>query len=168
MKTHTGLSYHLVDLPAEGVRIAGTATAEELQIEPDDMFDFSEPFVYDLKLMPIGTSQSVYLQGKITTTLHGVCDRCNESADTIVEISDILHEYENALGKPLDLTDDIREDILTALPVRILCKEDCKGLCPYCGQNLNQEQCTCEPPVFDEEPDENEKNPWQKLDDLKF
>jgi uncharacterized protein len=42
------------------------------------------------------------------------------------------------------LEDVLREQVLLSLPVRTLCKPDCKGLCPRCGQNRNSQQCTCE------------------------
>ena len=45
----------------------------------------------------------------------------------------------------LSLEDVVREQVLLSLPSRTLCKEDCKGLCPRCGQNLNQETCNCKP-----------------------
>ena len=41
------------------------------------------------------------------------------------------------------LEDVVREQVLLALPDRVLCRPDCKGLCPRCGQNLNQEACSC-------------------------
>ena len=43
----------------------------------------------------------------------------------------------------LSLEDVVREQVLLSLPSRTLCKEDCKGLCPRCGQNLNLEPCNC-------------------------
>ncbi|MGD0796116.1 MAG: DUF177 domain-containing protein [Acidobacteriaceae bacterium] len=45
----------------------------------------------------------------------------------------------------LALEDVVREQVLLSLPSRTLCKEDCKGLCPRCGQNLNQQTCNCKP-----------------------
>lgn len=42
------------------------------------------------------------------------------------------------------LEDVLREQVLLSLPVRTLCKPDCKGLCPHCGKNRNLEACTCE------------------------
>ena len=45
----------------------------------------------------------------------------------------------------LSLEDVVREQVLLSLPSRTLCKEDCKGLCPRCGQNLNLEPCNCSP-----------------------
>jgi uncharacterized protein len=43
----------------------------------------------------------------------------------------------------LSLEDVVREQVLLSLPGRTLCKEDCKGLCPRCGQNLNLATCSC-------------------------
>ena len=168
MKTFTGLSFHLVDLPPEGVRLAGQATAEDLRIESEEYLDFSAPFVYDLRLMPVGASQDVYLQGSVSTVIHAVCDRCGRPVTLALAENHVLHEYEKALGKVIDLTDDIREDILSVLPARFLCREDCRGLCPYCGQDLNEGACDCRPPAFEEDGGEPGDDPWQMLDNLKL
>ena len=42
-----------------------------------------------------------------------------------------------------------QDDILLELPIRMLCSEDCKGLCPMCGCNLNKETCSCQEPVWE-------------------
>jgi uncharacterized protein len=47
-------------------------------------------------------------------------------------------------GDGLVLEDVLREQVLLSLPARILCRQDCKGLCPGCGSNLNQETCNCQ------------------------
>ena len=47
----------------------------------------------------------------------------------------------------LSLEDVVREQVLLSLPSRTLCKSDCKGLCPRCGQNLNLETCKCATPT---------------------
>src|SRR5262249_5636864 len=62
-------------------------------------------------------------------------------------------------GEQLDLTEVIREQILLDMPEQIFCKEDCKGLCPKCGTNLNLIDCKCD----DEEIDPR----WSALKDLK-
>ena len=46
-------------------------------------------------------------------------------------------------GDVLDLTEVIRENLQLALPMKRLCREDCKGLCPICGRNLNDGPCGC-------------------------
>lgn len=50
-------------------------------------------------------------------------------------------------GDGLQLEDVIREQVLLAVPLKVTCREECKGLCPHCGANLNLEQCSCEEPV---------------------
>ncbi|HOO25211.1 MAG TPA: DUF177 domain-containing protein [Clostridiales bacterium] len=47
----------------------------------------------------------------------------------------------------LDLDSLAREDILLAMPTKVLCADDCKGLCAGCGVNLNYEECRCEKPI---------------------
>ncbi len=44
-------------------------------------------------------------------------------------------------GKTIDLDPVVREQVLLALPVSVVCREDCRGLCPTCGQNLNEQDC---------------------------
>ncbi len=52
-------------------------------------------------------------------------------------------------GKTIDLDPIVREQVLLALPMNAVCREDCKGLCAQCGQNLNEKQCGCETKVID-------------------
>ncbi len=49
-------------------------------------------------------------------------------------------------GPELDLRDGVQEQIMLALPGRPLCRNSCKGLCPVCGIDLNEESCECEQP----------------------
>lgn len=62
-------------------------------------------------------------------------------------------------GQGLLLEDVLREQILLALPLKAICREDCKGLCPHCGGNLNVEQCACA------EPQEDPR--WSALKDIR-
>jgi DUF177 domain-containing protein len=62
-------------------------------------------------------------------------------------------------GEGLLLEDVLREQLLLALPLKAICREDCKGLCPHCGRNLNQEQCDCAEPVDDPR--------WSALKDIR-
>jgi uncharacterized protein len=47
-------------------------------------------------------------------------------------------------GDGLELNDVLREFVLLALPMQKLCTENCKGICPVCGQNRNQSECSCQ------------------------
>jgi uncharacterized protein len=60
-----------------------------------------------------------------------------------------LVDEETYQGKQLDLAPAIREQILLSLPVAPLCREDCKGLCPRCGKDLNDGECGCDRTVLD-------------------
>ena len=52
-------------------------------------------------------------------------------------------------GKTIDLDPLVREQVLLALPMHAVCREDCKGLCGTCGQNLNEGECGCAPSQVD-------------------
>ena len=52
-------------------------------------------------------------------------------------------------GEGVLLEDVLREQVLLAAPLKAICREDCRGLCPHCGRNLNLEQCTCAEPIED-------------------
>ncbi|MBQ9406142.1 MAG: DUF177 domain-containing protein, partial [Desulfovibrio sp.] len=82
-----------------------------------------------------------------------------------LEVNDVLHTYKNILGQPIDLTEEVREDILLSFPQSFHCSEDCKGICPTCGKNLNEGPCGCGKQADD---DAKENNPWSVLDNLKL
>ncbi len=71
----------------------------------------------------------------------GVDRRAEEVA--ITEADTEIGYYE---GEGLLLEDVLREQVLLATPVKLVCREDCKGLCPHCGSNLNVEPCNCQQP----------------------
>ena len=58
----------------------------------------------------------------------------------------------------LDLTEAVRQYALLAIPIKALCKQDCAGLCPTCGKNLNEGPCNC--------PKQNTDPRWSKLAEL--
>jgi uncharacterized protein len=62
-------------------------------------------------------------------------------------------------GGGLSLEDVLREQILLALPLKAICREDCRGLCSHCGRNLNLEQCSCAEPFEDPR--------WSALKDIR-
>ncbi len=63
-------------------------------------------------------------------------------------------------GAGLELEDVLREQVLLALPMRKMCREDCAGLCPTCGENWNDRECDCQPVIKDPR--------WTALKDLKL
>lgn len=80
-----------------------------------------------------------------------------DSRETHLESSDL--DTDVIAGSELDLTEVAREQILLNLPDQVLCREDCKGICPICGADLNKTHCDCR---------EDEIDPrWAALKDLK-
>jgi uncharacterized protein len=109
------------------------------------------------------TISDIRLAGDLSTTVELACARCLEPVQQKVQRKfDLLYRPQGAdagrdeisvtaaeaevsyyQGEGLLLEDALREQVLLALPLRAICKEDCKGLCPQCGANLNQTQCSC-------------------------
>ncbi len=95
------------------------------------------------------------LSAKAVFTLSLQCDRCAKELklDFSVPVEHTLViQLNNENNDDLILIDNfrfdldplVREDILLDLPAKILCSEDCKGICPSCGKNLNEGPCSCE------------------------
>ena len=123
--------------------------------------------------------EDIRLVGEVEAHLEFSCARCldpvahdvNKRFDLIfrpqgvdrradeVSISEAETEIGYYQGEGLLLEDALREQVLLATPVRALCREDCKGLCPQCGRNLNVEQCHCEQHVSDPR--------WDALNDIR-
>ncbi|MBQ3765053.1 MAG: DUF177 domain-containing protein [Synergistaceae bacterium] len=69
------------------------------------------------------------------------CSRNAEELDGFDEYMPVEVEF---FGRVIDVMPQIRESIYTLMPTKILCREDCKGLCPVCGMNLNEGSCSCD------------------------
>lgn len=88
-----------------------------------------------------------------------VCDRCLKQfrQEYTMHFEHILvqklnsdnDDYLVCADGVLDLEDTVRTDVLLELPGKVLCSEDCKGLCCQCGKNLNEGSCTCEKKQID-------------------
>ena len=103
------------------------------------------------------TAGVLMMTGMITTCIHGVCDRCASDFDRDVEIpiNVVLvtemanEENEDEWVFPLEgdsanLDDIVRTVFVLNLDSKLLCKEDCQGLCHRCGKNLNDGPCNCQ------------------------
>ena len=103
------------------------------------------------------TAGVLVMTGTVHTTIHGVCDRC--AADfasyvefpihvvLVTELSNEENEDEWVFpleGDSADLEDIVRTVFVLNMGSKLLCKEDCKGLCCRCGRNLNEGPCSCQ------------------------
>ncbi|MEE1321284.1 MAG: DUF177 domain-containing protein [Acutalibacteraceae bacterium] len=126
-------------------------------------FDFSKeefsgvfPFTTPVKLCGEirNTAGVVTISAVINFDIEIVCDRCAEDAKLEFEVPmehglvSELNDEENddyilVENMKLDIAELTLEDIYLALPAKLLCKEDCMGVCPTCGANLNEGPCNC-------------------------
>lgn len=103
------------------------------------------------------TAGVLLMKGSVTTTIHGICDRCAaefardiDFPIDVVLVTELASEENEdewvfpLVGDSADLDDIVRTVFVLNLDSKLLCKEDCKGLCPRCGKNLNDGKCTCE------------------------
>ena len=96
---------------------------------------------------------SVYIEGSVRLVLEIPCDRCLEMTrqEIAFELSrevDLEEPDDEAQAfieeKSIDVDAFLYSDIVMNLPMKVLCKESCKGLCKVCGINLNKETCDCD------------------------
>ena len=85
---------------------------------------------------------NIYLSGILTTEVKVACDRC--MCDLVYHIeSEVTESFGSIVQSNIDLLPTIVETLLVSLPMKVLCHEDCKGMCTVCGQNLNEQSCGC-------------------------
>ena len=102
------------------------------------------------------TAGVLMMTGDINTTIHGTCDRCAADFDRELEIpidAVLVTELANEEnedewvfpleGDSADLEDIVRTTFVLNMDSKLLCSDDCKGLCCRCGKNLNDGPCDC-------------------------
>ncbi|MCZ7530651.1 MAG: DUF177 domain-containing protein [Acidimicrobiia bacterium] len=113
-------------------------------------------------------TDGIVVHGTVSGTWQGACSRCLEpvSGPLSVTVRE-LFEKEAVEGETFPITDDaidlelpLRDAIVLDLPTVPLCRSDCAGLCPSCGVNRNEEQCTCT--------GEHADPRWDALDELRL
>ena len=72
------------------------------------------------------------------------CSKCLEEFNNVFE-KDITLHYDIKGLDSVTIDQDVRDELILDHPIRVLCRPDCRGLCPYCGVNLNEERCDCKP-----------------------
>lgn len=140
----------------------------------DAGFTLQEPLQVDLEGRMVG--EGVLVSGELRARLAPECRRCLKPVEIEVEDHvDLLfetmseEEVDDFSGEvyplpdrtdQLELGDAIREHLVLHIPDHVVCSEDCRGLCPHCGTDLNLDSCDCEP--------EEEPGPWEALKKLRF
>ncbi len=82
----------------------------------------------------------------VSAHIEGVCELtcslCLEEFNNVFE-KDITLHYDIKGLDSVTIDPDIRDEIILEHPIRVVCRPSCRGLCPFCGANLNQEKCGC-------------------------
>jgi len=132
------------------------------ELDPvDDRIRLTQPATVKGKVRLSGNE--VFVNGHIDTRAQVECDRCLQqielpvSADFALEYitgsdyesSNLAELTEDAMavsvfdGEAIDVDEIVKEQIVLAVPTRVLCREDCKGICPECGIDKNTGECQC-------------------------
>jgi len=140
--------------------LESTVSVNEIfEKEPNNTTKLLEPFSVHMELTSIGEDIEVF--GNFTAELSFCCDRC--LSDSSMELKETFHyvlmpkkqseeflleeDEEDELsyfeGDEIDLTELAIEQLMLSIPYKLLCKTGCKGICPKCGVNLNEEECLC-------------------------
>ena len=125
-------------------------------------FEMKGPLEAHLDVQEAG--HDVLVRGTLEGEAELACRRCLSVVNTPIReevallfregVSEAEAEAEEiyalpAKGSELDLTNALREHLVLAVPEFAICRDECKGLCPSCGTNLNENTCSCEPEHVD-------------------
>ncbi|HBZ01851.1 MAG TPA: hypothetical protein DEO84_11085 [candidate division Zixibacteria bacterium] len=154
----------LRNITPDGCELRFSEIAEDLELTADG-FDFPQPIEVELSAAKSG--DEILMQGVVSTAVEMECARCleifemdiNPRIQFVIQLLDISEpqpsEDDDFVILPkttgeYDISQRVREAILLELPLKPLCSETCKGLCPMCGVNLNEGECDCTPDKTDE------------------
>ena len=115
--------------------------------------------------------QDLVVRGKVAVPIETECARCAATFQTLLQVADLCIMREKVSEQEVDLTDEIREELLLSVPMRFLCSEECQGICPDCHVNLNAEKCKCTKSKKKQKEElavEEEESPWSVLDQLEL
>jgi DUF177 domain-containing protein len=158
------LLIHVSKIPPEGLSIDAPLSPGEVHLDGDEGFTLRGGALRCH--VERGDDNNVHVRGQLQVEVALSCGRCLEAftlamqqeldlfylpheadqeqeEEDEVELSDrdvVVAYYQ---GDRLDLGDMIREQLYLSVPATRLCREDCRGLCPHCGVNRNQQDCTC-------------------------
>ena len=146
-----GLS-QIIDRPGESVSYSAVVDLSDLQF--GNCCPVTEPVLASGTIR--NTAGVLLMKGRITTCIHGICDRCATEFDRDVDIpidAVLVTELANEENEDewvftlesdsADLDDIVRTIFVLNMDSKLLCSDDCQGLCCRCGKNLNEGPCGC-------------------------
>ena len=140
-------------------RFTGEEPAAILELDQETNFQVIGDVRYALSAQRFDAD--LLVRGVLEVDVRGRCARCGDEITRTIREGAFACSYPlSAANELIDLTADIREAILLALPMKFVCSEACRGLCVQCGANLNKAPCACGKP--------RQTIPWGMLDQLKL
>ena len=125
-------------IPAEGLQDHASYDPSTLDMEREDIH-LREPF--EVEAFITKTDAELIVKADIRCPLLMTCARCLEDFSSSVTTDAIFH-YKVHPADVVDITDEVRQEIILAYPMFPICQPGCKGLCSRCGQNLNLALCS--------------------------
>lgn len=159
------LTISIVGIDNAGRNFSGKVLPEALNLDSTNLdadISFIRPIEYFLHVSEV--SAGILVAGTLSGEIEVPCDRCLEPFEFDFNLGDVCHYLENATTDIIDVTEDLREDILISLPAKFICDDECAGLCPGCGCNLNHDSCDCEESSSSHAAVET--SPWDILDQV--
>ena len=131
------MKIHVNQVPTEGLTHHASYDPTTMDMDRFDVH-LREPFTVDASVTNV--DRELVVNVEIRAPLHLSCGRCLEEFTRVVT-ADALFSYRVQPTDVVDITEDVRQEILLAYPAIPLCQPDCKGLCSACGQDLNVSPC---------------------------
>ena len=156
-------SHILPDVP---YLLEGTESSEVLGLPPDAIPPLVPAGDITYRLSAVMAGADLVVTGSASVPILTSCARCLDDVRTVIAVRDLCFHFEKVRDLEVDLTDDVREELLLAIPSCFYCSPDCKGVCPSCGVNLNHGSCACASRPAEPEPDSAAPSPWDQLDAL--
>ena len=123
-----------------------SATTEKLFGENLEDFEGAIKIVGEVE----DVGRGFVVRGRIECKKNFICDRClAQASENQVHEFDEEFDKSEAIDELIDVTELLRDVLLAGQPMKNLCKADCKGLCPECGANLNEGECSCDKFIVD-------------------
>jgi len=161
--------FHLTELEHHPIQFDVNYGAGEIAFG-DDLHQVGDLKASGKSELLQNTLGEIRVRGHLKLVMEGPCDRCLEPAATPVDTDfDLFYRPEPKFeghpelrieegevdlsfyqGDRLSLEDVLREFILLQMPMRRICRADCKGICPQCGKNRNEVDCGCQAQKLDE------------------
>lgn len=134
------MKFFIDRIPESGLELAESCLASRLDLNRPDI-KFSQPLEVSARVSKGVNNISVSL--RVSGAMEINCGRCLEEFKLPLNRKANLY-FPIETRNEIDLTDNIREEVIISYPLKPLCRPDCRGLCPRCGQNLNQRKCQCQ------------------------